>query len=72
MIISMLNYQVDEYMETTVGQYSSNLEPIKQLIRRLCGQIDNKVAEKSQDISLVEVETVFLVLLLTYCNIPKS
>ena len=37
MIISMLNYQADEYMEAVVGvHFEHNLQPIKQLIDHLC------------------------------------
>ena len=37
MIISMLNYQADEYMEAVVGHhFEHDLEPIKQMIRALC------------------------------------
>ena len=37
MLITMLNYQADEYMEAVVGvHFEYNLEPIKKLIDRLC------------------------------------
>ena len=37
MLISMLNYQADEYMEAVVGvHFEHNLQPIKRLIDRLC------------------------------------
>ena len=37
MIISMLNYQADEYMEAVVGdKFADNLTPIKQVIHYLC------------------------------------
>ena len=37
MLISMLNYQADEYMEAVVGlHFEHNLQPIKKLIDRLC------------------------------------
>ena len=37
MIISMLNYQVDEYLEGVVGvEFEHNLEPIRALIDRIC------------------------------------
>lgn len=37
MLISMLNYQVDEYMEAVVGlHFEHNLQPVKELIDRLC------------------------------------
>ena len=41
MVISMLNYQVDEYMEAVVGeQFGENLEPVQAIVRRLCGGTD--------------------------------
>ena len=37
MLVSMLNYQVDEYMEAVVGlHFEHNLQPIKRPIDRLC------------------------------------
>ena len=37
MLISMLSYQADEYMEAVVGvHFEHNLQPIKELIGRLC------------------------------------
>ncbi|MCJ1245726.1 hypothetical protein MMC30_002930 [Trapelia coarctata] len=37
MIISMLNYQADEYMEAVIGvHFEHNLGPVKLLIERLC------------------------------------
>ena len=37
MVISMLNYQADEYMEAVVGHhFKHDLEPVKQMIRSLC------------------------------------
>jgi len=37
MVISMLNYQADEYMEAVVGvHFEHNLGPVKSLIERLC------------------------------------
>ena len=37
MVISMLNYQADEYMEAVVGvHFEHNLQPIKELIINLC------------------------------------
>ena len=37
MLISMLNYQVDEYMEAVVGlHFEHNLQPVRELIDRLC------------------------------------
>ena len=37
MVISMLNYQADEYMEEVVGKHLGGyLEPVKVIIRRLC------------------------------------
>jgi hypothetical protein len=45
MLISMLNYQADEYMEAVVGkEFEDNMEPVKQIIRRLCGQCDGSAA----------------------------
>ena len=36
-LISMLNYQVDEYMEAVVGlHFEHNLQPVRELIERLC------------------------------------
>lgn len=37
MLISMLNYQADEYMEAVVGlHFEHNLQPVRELIDRLC------------------------------------
>lgn len=37
MLVSMLNYQADEYMEAVVGvHFQHNLQPIRKLIDRLC------------------------------------
>ncbi|PQE15285.1 ent-kaurene synthase protein [Rutstroemia sp. NJR-2017a BVV2] len=42
MVISMLNYQVDEYMEAVVGRYfTSDLDSVRCLIRRLCRESDS-------------------------------
>jgi len=37
MVVSMLNYQADEYMEAVVGKnFESNLFPVKEIIHELC------------------------------------
>lgn len=37
MVISMLNYQADEYMEAVIGEkFANDLTPVKQLIHHLC------------------------------------
>ena len=39
MVISMLNYQADEYMEAVVGEHFENsLEPVREIVRSLCEQ----------------------------------
>lgn len=39
MVISMLNYQVDEYMEAVVGEkLGDNFEPVQAVVRRLCSE----------------------------------
>jgi hypothetical protein len=41
MVVSMLNYQADEYMEAVVGKYfESNLAPVKEIIHELCTPSD--------------------------------
>ncbi len=41
MVISMLNYQADEYMENVVGeQLGENLRPVKEIVRRLCSETE--------------------------------
>ena len=38
MVLSLSNYRVDEYMESTVAKLSdANLEPVKVMIRHPCG-----------------------------------
>ncbi|KAH6679215.1 hypothetical protein B0J14DRAFT_614498 [Halenospora varia] len=40
MVLSMLNYQVDEYMETVVAsQYQGDLDAAKRLVRRICEKV---------------------------------
>ena len=56
--ISMLNYQVDEYMEAVVGKdFKDNLEPVRQLVRSLCTQPQSKVPGIKKQVS-VDVENV--------------
>ena len=39
MVISMLNYQVDEYMEAVVGaQFQASLDDVKDIVHELCGE----------------------------------
>lgn len=39
MILSMLNYQVDEFMETVVGKHSeNNIDRVRELVRKLCSR----------------------------------
>ena len=43
MVVSMLNYQADEYMESVVGeQFGDDLESIKLLVKRLCSEPDRE------------------------------
>ncbi len=40
MVLSMLNYQVDEYMEAVVGErFAENFEPVQAIVRRLCSEM---------------------------------
>jgi hypothetical protein len=48
MVISMLNYQADEYMEAVVGTwFSKDLESVKVIIRRLCSVLTHPVDANS-------------------------
>ena len=51
MVVSMLNYQVDEYMEAVVGKsYNDKLQPIKHIIRGLCGEPE-ELAKRSRNLA---------------------
>ena len=42
MVISMLNYQADEFMEKVVGeQLAEDLEPVRAIVRRLCSELED-------------------------------
>jgi hypothetical protein len=63
MVVSMLNYQADEYMEAVVGKYfESNLEPVKDIIHELCAPKTTKAptssnGTKEEHINRVPTET---------------
>ncbi|KAL8713321.1 MAG: hypothetical protein Q9220_002520 [cf. Caloplaca sp. 1 TL-2023] len=47
MILSMLNYQADEYMEAVVGErFKDDLRPVSTLIRHICQHADGLVKEQ--------------------------
>ena len=49
MVISMLNTQTDEFIESVIGDnFANNLTPIKQLIHRLCLQPDRHPSHEEE------------------------